>query len=82
MPKNVVGTIVKIVVFSLVIGFILKFLEIRPTDLWQDFGNSLKKAFDWAGDFVAGSVEYILVGAVIVVPIWLVVFLFDKFKKR
>lgn len=82
MPKDILGTIIKIVVASLVIGFILKFLDIKPTDLWQDFGASLKRAFDWAGDFVAGSVEYVLVGAVIVVPIWLIVFLFGKFRGR
>lgn len=82
MPKDILGTVFKIVLASLVIGFILKFLDIKPTDLWQDFGNTLKRAFDWAGDFVAGSVEYILVGAVIVVPIWLVVFLYGKFKNR
>lgn len=82
MPKNVIGTIIKIVVASLVLGFIVKFLEIKPTDLWQNFGETLRRAFDWAGDFVAGSVEYILIGAVIVVPIWAIIFLVGRFRGR
>lgn len=82
MPKDILGTVIKIVLASLVLGFILKFLDIKPTELWKDFGGTIKRAFDWAGDFVAGSIEYVLVGAVIVVPIWAIVFLIGKIRGR
>lgn len=82
MPQNVIGTILKILLASLVLGFILKFLEISPKDLLLDFGTTVQKAFAWAGDFVAGSIEYVLVGAVIVVPIWLIVFLLGRLKGK
>ena len=64
------------------LGFILKFLEINPKDLLLNFGETFRSAFAWACDFVAGSVEYVLIGAVIVVPVWLIVFLVGKLKGR
>lgn len=82
MPQNVIGTVFKILLASLVLGFILKLLEINPKDLLLNFGETFRSAFAWAGDFVAGSIEYVLIGAVIVVPIWLIVFLVGKLKGR
>ncbi len=82
MPQNVIGTIFKILIASLVLGFILKVLEIDPKDLLLNFGETVQSAFAWAGEFIAGSVEYVLVGAVIVVPIWLIVFLIGRFKSK
>ena len=82
MPKNVIGTIFKIVIASLVLGFILRFLEIDPKDLLLNFSDTIKNAFSWAGEFVAGSVEYVLVGAVIIVPIWLIVFFVGKLRGK
>lgn len=82
MPQNVIGTILKILVASLVLGFILKFMEIDPKDLLLNFGETFQSAFAWAGDFVAGSIEYVLIGAVIVVPIWLIVFFVGKLKGK
>ena len=73
MPQNVIGTVFKILIASLVLGFILKFLN---------FGETIQSAFAWAGEFVAGSVEYVLIGAVIVVPIWLIVFLIGRIKGK
>lgn len=82
MPQNVIGTIFKILLASLVLGFLLKFFEINPKDLIANFGATIKSLFSWAGDFVVSSVEYVLVGAVIVIPIWLIVFLVGKLKGR
>lgn len=82
MPKDALGTIFKILIASLVLGFILKFFEINPKDLLLNFGETLRSAFAWAGDFVAGSVEYVLVGAIIVVPIWLIVFFVGKLRGK
>jgi len=47
-----------------------------------NFGETVQSAFAWAGDFVAGSIEYVLIGAVIVVPIWLIVFFVGKLKGK
>ena len=82
MPQNVLGTIIKIVLASLILGFVLRFFEIDPKDLLLNFGDTIKSAFSWAGEFVSGSIEYALVGAVIVIPIWLIVFLVGKLRVK
>jgi len=82
MPQNVVGTIIKLLVASLVLGFILKALDIDPRDLLLNFGETIQHVFSWAGEFVASSMQYVLVGAVIVVPVWLIVFLVGKLKGK
>lgn len=82
MPQNVIGTVFKILLASLVLGFILKFLDVNPKDLLLNFGETVQAAFSWAGEFVASSVEYVLVGAVIVIPIWLIVFFVGKLKGK
>ena len=82
MPQNVLGTIIKIVLASLILGFVLRFFEIDPKDLLLNFGDTIKSAFSWAGEFVSGSIEYVLVGAVIVIPIWLIVFLIGKLRGK
>lgn len=82
MPQNVLGTIIKIVLASLILGFVLRFFEIDPRDLLLNFGDTIKSAFSWAGEFVSGSIEYVLVGAVIVIPIWLIVFLVGKLRGK
>ena len=82
MPSNILGTVLKILIASLILGFILKFFEINPKDLLLNFGETVQKAFSWAGEFVAGSMEYVLLGAVIVVPVWLIVFLVGKMSGR
>lgn len=82
MPQNVLGTIIKIVLASLILGFVLRFFEIDPKDLLLNFSDTIKGAFSWAGEFVSGSIEYVLVGAVIVVPIWLIVFFVGKLRGK
>tara|TARA_A100001391_G_scaffold42352_1_gene24623 strand:- start:339 stop:587 length:249 start_codon:yes stop_codon:yes gene_type:complete len=82
MPSNVLSTLFKILLASLILGFLLKFFEIDPKDLLLNFGQTLRNMFAWAGDFVAGSVEYVLIGAIIVVPVWLIVFFAGKLRGK
>ncbi len=82
MPSNVLSTLFKILLASLILGFLLKFFNVDPKDLLLNFGQTLRSMFAWAGDFVAGSVEYVLIGAIIVVPIWLIVFFAGKLRGK
>ena len=82
MPSNVLSTLFKILLASLILGFLLKFFEIDPKDLLLNFGQTLRSMFAWAGDFVAGSVEYVLIGAIIVVPVWLIVVFAGKLRGK
>ena len=82
MPSNLLSTLFKILLASLILGFLLKFFEIDHKDLLLNLGQTLRSMFAWAGDFVAGSVEYVLLGAIIVVPVWLIVFFAGKLRGK
>jgi hypothetical protein len=72
---------VKLLFVSLVVGALLMWLELRPMDLL----HGVQRFFDHLSSLGVGAVklvaEYVLTGAMIVVPIWLVLRLFN-FGKR
>jgi len=73
MPRNIVGTISKIAVLSLIVGLILSALDISPARVLEGLGVTARDAIDTGASLVAWALEYVVVGAVIVVPIWLIV---------
>ena len=66
------GTVIRIVLWSLVIGLALSVLPISPQDLLAGLGDTAASVFETAVGVVAWAVPYILIGAAVVVPIWLV----------
>ena len=73
MPRNLVGTIFKIAVLSLIVGLVLSALDISPARILEGLGVTARDAIDTGASVVAWALEYIIVGAAIVVPIWLIV---------
>ena len=82
MPRITLGTVVKLLLASLAVGFALTMLDLTPQDLLLQVIERARGAFDWAAGHLGGAVSYALVGAVIVVPIWLLVSLAKAFKNR
>lgn len=75
-------TTIKLLVASLIVGWLLKALNLDGADLlnWLgDFANTLMDVF--AGLF-SWAVGPILVGAVVVVPIWLIRLIWKKAVKK
>lgn len=81
MPKGAVGTIIKLLIASLLVGLVMHWFGITPRNLIHNFGDSVVRIFGTLSSFIDWAVDYILVGAVIVVPIWLIVFLADRAKR-
>jgi hypothetical protein len=67
--------IVRLVFISILVGLILAAFRIDPRDLWVDFFGTIRDVWSrfitTLGDSIAWAVEYFLLGAIIVVPIWL-----------
>lgn len=80
MP-NVVGTIVKLLIASLIVGIILKFMNLDAIGFLRWIAGSFRDILGVFGDFVEWAMGPILIGAVLVVPIWFVVFLIGKAKR-
>ncbi len=76
------ATIVKLVILSLIVGFALHTLNIRPEDLLNFLGDTVAGIFRWLVEHTRDAVPYILTGAAVVVPIWLVFALLRMVRGR
>tara|TARA_R110001606_G_scaffold338033_1_gene486101 strand:- start:944 stop:1198 length:255 start_codon:yes stop_codon:yes gene_type:complete len=82
MHRNITSAVVKIFVLSFVVGVILSVFDIRPETLLADFGDTAVRIFKLVVSAVEWSVPYVLVGAVVVVPVWLVLTLLQAVRSR
>jgi uncharacterized protein DUF6460 len=67
------SVVLKIILLSVVVGIILSALGLDPRDIWQSLVELVKHVWNMGWDAVVWLWRYFLLGAVIVVPIWLVV---------
>jgi hypothetical protein len=80
--SNPIGTIIKLLVASLIVGWILKALDMDARKLLESFGGFADTLMDIFAGFVGLAAGPILVGAVIVVPIWLIRVIWKKAAER
>jgi hypothetical protein len=69
-------TLVKVAVASLVVGTILAHFGITADQLMREFGFSVDRLEDYAKQGFAWAWPNVLLGSMVIVPIWFVVFLF------
>lgn len=62
------GVIIKLTIYSLIVGFILYMLRLSPGDIYRWIGDVVASAWNWLS---GTGLEYILLGATIVVPLYL-----------
>jgi len=78
MRPGIGATIAKLLIASFLVGMLLRFLHFTPIDLIEHFGETVRKLYDLlvsllhsAMSTVEWTIPYILLGAIIVVPVWL-----------
>ncbi len=69
-------TLIKLVVASVVVGAFLAFWGVSPAEFWGGVFDFIKGIVGWLGDsvgeIVVNLLTYLLFGAAIVVPVWLI----------
>lgn len=69
-------TAVQLIIVSIVVGAFLAFWGVSPAEFWGGIFDFAKGIVGWLGDSVAeiavSLATYLLFGAAIVVPVWLV----------
>jgi len=81
MPQITVGTVVKLIILSLIVGLLLAWFEVTPQDLVRDVFGNIDEIVQWSVDVFGSAASYILLGAVIVVPIWAILYLLRWLKQ-
>lgn len=62
--------VLKLLVISLLIGMVLAFFDTKPEELLASLGETVQSIFRVMVSLVEWMVPYILLGAVVVIPIW------------
>ena len=68
-PLAVLG---KLILLSILIGVVLSALGLDPLNIFEAFSACSAMSGTWASMPCAGCGSYFLLGAVIVIPIWLI----------
>ena len=79
---NPLGVAVRLVLISIVVGVVLSALGIRPADLLYHLDILLRRLYDMGFHWVEWLLQYFLIGAVVVFPIWFVARLLGAFGRK
>lgn len=72
----------KLLLACLGVGILLAVLDIDPRRVWVDFFGTIADAWAKGWDLAGGAVDYLLLGAIIVVPVFLVLRLLQATRKK
>jgi uncharacterized protein DUF6460 len=84
--KSARRTILRLVIFSIVVGAAFSFVGLSPREFWRGIFHTAKSLVLSLGENVTeilGTLgAYLFIGAAIVVPIWLIARLLSSRKSR
>jgi hypothetical protein len=66
------GVLVRLILVSILVGVVLSALGLDPFDIWHSIERLLRSIWDMGFDAVRWLWRYFLLGAIIVIPIWLI----------
>lgn len=69
--------LLRLCVASLIVGFVMVWFDLRPLELVHISQRIMLHVWDMGFDALSEAAHYILAGAVVVVPVWLVSRLFS-----
>ena len=64
---------VRIILLSILVGVILSAIGLDPLDIWHSLERLVRSVWNMGWDAVLWAWRYFLLGAAIVVPIWILV---------
>jgi H+/Cl- antiporter ClcA len=76
MLHPLIRTLVKVAVASLIVGTILAHFGITADQLIKELGLTTERVEDLARQGVAWALPNVLLGALVIVPVWFLVYLF------
>ena len=76
--ESIAGTVIRLVLLSVVVGIIFSVLGITPFNLIESVQRLVRNIMNLGVDTIGWALQYFLLGAVIVFPIWFLVRLFGR----
>jgi hypothetical protein len=69
---SVAGTIIRLVLLSIVVGIVFSALDINLFNIVERFQLLVRRVAEFGFDALHWAFRYFLLGAVVVIPIWLI----------
>jgi hypothetical protein len=79
---SVLGVIVRLTILSIVVGIVLATLGITPDNFFYQINILLRRIYDLGFGAIQSVLGYLVLGAMVVVPIWFVSRLLKSMKGR
>lgn len=78
---NPLGVVVRLVLLSIVVGVVLSALGITPANFFYHIEVLARRIYDLGFSAIDGLLQYLLLGAIVVVPVWLIARLLGGFGR-
>jgi uncharacterized protein DUF6460 len=78
---SVVKTVAKLAVLSLLAGLAMSAFGLRPFEVFDALGDAAGDVFRRAAAALSWAWRYILLGAAVVVPLWLALVVFRRLRQ-
>lgn len=82
LPRGAAGTVFKLFLTSVAVGLVLNILGLDPRGLPRMMIDAAGSAMDWLASLFEWGLSYALIGAVVVVPLWLVAKAWGRIRNR
>mgnify|MGYP000265229525 CR=1 FL=1 len=69
---NLLGLILRLAVLSIVVGIVLSALGITPMNFFYHINVLARRIYDMGFGAVEWVLQYLLLGAMVVVPVWII----------
>jgi len=66
------AVIIRLVVLSILLGIMLSFFDLDPFNFWNSLKNLFLRIYDMGFGAFEWIVRYLALGAVIVIPLWVI----------
>ncbi len=75
------GKVVKLVLLCLLVGLILSALDIGPLEFWSWVAGLATGFYDWLVRVFGDLGTYVVIGAAVVIPIWVARAIYLRFQR-
>jgi len=75
------AVIIRLAILSILLGIMLSFFDLDPFNFWNSLKNLFLRIYDMGFGAIEWMVRYLLLGAVIVVPLWIIGRLWKLYSK-
>ena len=82
MPPITFRTVLHVILASLIVGMVMAWFKVQPMDVLRWITGNVDEVIANAQAWIGWAIKYVLLGAVIVVPIWLLSYLVQFLRRR